>query len=977
MQSFLPFIVIGLASGAVYGLAGMGLVLTYKTSGILNFGYGAVAALNVFAFYFLNTDHGVPWGLAAAICLLVIAPILGLALELLARSLADASETIKVVATVGLILIVEAIGQFWYPTNPPAFPHFLSQSTVDILSVNITWEQIILFVFSVLAAGVLYWFFRSVRLGIVMRGVVDNAELVSMAGDNPVRVRRWAWVIGTIFASVAGLMLAPALQMDGVTLTTAVFAAFGAAAIGSFASLPVTFVGGLAVGIATAFVDKYSATVSWLTGLPPALPFLILVVVLIVIPRHRLVQRRLVATTQVRRSYQAPVRVRLGSGAIAVALLAIIPLVQGGHIILWSGALIDIILFMSLGLLVRRSGQISLCVLAFAAVGAAAFGHFASSFHIPWLLALILATLVAVPVGALVAIPAVRVSGVFLALATLGFGILVEQVFYTQSYMFGQSTLGVQDPRPNLSIGSWNLSSDSGFYYVLLIITVLVVVSVIWISNGRLGRLLEAMADSPLALETQGTTTTVLKVIVFCVAAAMASLAGALTGMLYQFAVGGYFESFNSITLVVLVIIVTVGEPWYAVIAAIGYAIVPGYLTSGTTSTVLLLLFGLGAVAASYGTKSGTMPEPLRAFFDRLGGRAPAPVVADTATTAPSLAEPVAATADPVVADPVVSDPVVSDTVVSDTVVSDTVPAVSAKQASAVAELYRLRPDASVPGLEVRDLAVHFGGVKAVQGVSLTARSGAITGLLGPNGAGKTTTFNACSGLRKPTAGHVYLHGNDVTRYGAAERARRGLGRTFQRAELFNSLTVWQNVAIGREAPLAGRNPLAQLAGSRRTRRLVEAAAREAMELTGTTRLASTQAGLLTVGQRRLVELARVLAGPFDMLLLDEPSSGLDGHETEQFGRVLKTVVETRGCGILLVEHDMTLIRQVCDQVYVLDFGQLIFEGTAHEMNESREVRAAYLGDFSTEDAVTEDAVTEAPLTKDVLADEQIPVSGE
>ena len=232
MHQLLPFIVIGLASGAVYGLAGMGLVLTFKTSGILNFGYGAVAALDVFAFYFLNTDHGVPWPVAAMICLLVVAPVLGLLLELLARSLANASETIKVVATVGLILIVQAIGQFWYPDNPPTFPHFLSQSTVDILGVNITWEQIILFLFSVVAAAVLYWFFRSVRLGIVMRGVVDNAELVSMSGDDPVRVRRWAWVIGSVFASVAGLMLAPALSLDGVTLTMAVFAAFGAAAIG-------------------------------------------------------------------------------------------------------------------------------------------------------------------------------------------------------------------------------------------------------------------------------------------------------------------------------------------------------------------------------------------------------------------------------------------------------------------------------------------------------------------------------------------------------------------------------------------------------------------------------------------------------------------------------------------------------------------------------------------------------------------------
>jgi ABC-type branched-subunit amino acid transport system ATPase component/branched-subunit amino acid ABC-type transport system permease component len=908
MHQFLPFIVIGLATGAVYGLAGMGLVLTYKTSGILNFGYGAVAALDVFAFFFLNSDEGLPWPVAAALCLLVVAPALGFLLEFLARSLADASETVKVVATVGLVLVVEAIGQFWHPTNPPALNHFLPQSTIRILSVAVTWEQIILFVFSAVAAGILYWFFRSVRLGVVMRGVVDNAELVSMAGDDPVRVRRWAWIIGTVFASIAGLMLAPTQQLDGVTLTTAVFAAFGAAAIGSFSSLPVTFLGGLIVGIAGALMAKYSATISWIGGLPSALPFVILVLVLLVIPRRRLVQRRLTATLRVRDSYQAPLRIRLVTGAIAVVLLALIPTIQSGNVDLWSGALIDMILFMSLGLLVRRSGQISLCCLAFAAVGAAAFGHFASGFGLPWLLALVLAVLVAIPVGALVAIPAIRVSGVFLALATLGFGILVEQVFYTTSFMFGQSTLGVNDPRPNVSIGSWNLSTDNGFYYLLLIITVLVMVGVIWIANGRLGRLLGAMADSPLALETQGTTTTVLKVIVFCVSAALASLAGALTGMLYQYAVGSYFESFNSVTLVVLVVIVTVGEPWYAVIAAVGYAVIPGYFQGATVSTVLLLLFGLGAVTASYGTRGGTMPMALRSLLDRLGGR-PTPQPANSVESQP-------------------------------------VPA--AEQPTRRPELEHASAAIERAGLEVRGLSVHFGGVKAVQQVSLSAPAGRITGLLGPNGAGKTTTFNACSGLNRPTAGQVLLHGADVTRYAPAERARRGLGRTFQRTELFASLTVRQNIALGREAPLAGRNPLAQLVGSRRSGKLVDTATEEALALTGTTHLAGTQAGLLPIGQRRLVELARVLAGPFDMLLLDEPSSGLDGRETEQFGQVLRRVVEQRGCGILLVEHDMTLIRAVCDHVYVLDFGTLIFAGSPQDMHQSPAVRAAYLGDVLT-----------------------------
>ncbi|HKI42684.1 MAG TPA: branched-chain amino acid ABC transporter permease/ATP-binding protein [Mycobacterium sp.] len=917
MQEFLPFIVIGLATGAVYGLAGIGLVLTYKTSGIFNFGYGAIAALVAFCFYFLN-DHGLPWGASAAISLLVFAPILGLLLELMARSLSGAGETIKVVATVGLILIVESLGSLWYPTNPPTFPNFLPQSTVRMLGVNVTWEQIILFLFSAVAAAALYWFFRSVRSGIVMRGVVDNADLVAMSGDDPVLVRRRAWIIGSVFAGVAGLFLAPTQLLDGATLTTAVFAAFGAAAIGYFTNLPLTFVGGLLVGVASALVDKYSATVSWVGGLPPALPFIVLFVVLIVLPRRLLVQRRLAATMQVRRTYHAPPRIRLAAGAIAIGLLAVMPIIQADYVTVWSAALINMILFLSLGLLVRRSGQISLCHLAFAAVGAAAFGHFAANDHLPWLLALVLASLVAVPVGALIAIPAVRVSGVFLALATLGFGILMEQAFYTRNFMFGQSTLGLSSPRPAVSIGAWNLSTDTGFYYLLLIIAVLVVVTLTVINHGRLGRLLGALADSPLALETHGTTSSVLKVIVFCIVAAIAAMAGALEAMLFQVGIGTYFPAFNSLTLVALVVIVTVGDPWYAVIAAIGYSVIPAYLTSATTTSVLNLIFGLGAVTAALTSGHGTTPEPVRRLLDRLGGRKPAPDTAPT-TDGPTTDGP--ATDGPATDRPRVAAP-----------------------AALVAHANGAHDAPGKQALVVRDLSVRFGGVRAVNGVSLKAPAGKITGLIGPNGAGKTTTFDACSALVRASSGQIVLHDIDVTREGPPRRARQGLGRTFQRTELFSSLTVRQNVAMGREASMAGANPLAQIFSSRQSNRLISAVVGEALKLTGTTRIADAQVGLLPIGQRRLVELARALAGPFDMLLLDEPSSGLNGHETEQFGQVLQTVARERGCGILLVEHDMTLVREICDYVYVLDFGQLIFEGTAGEMQNSARVRAAYLG---------------------------------
>jgi ABC-type branched-subunit amino acid transport system ATPase component/branched-subunit amino acid ABC-type transport system permease component len=911
VNEFLPFIVVGLATGAVYGLAGIGLVLTYKTSGIFNFGYGAVAALVAFAYYFL-WEHGLPWGAAAAISVLVVAPVLGLLLEFMARTLNGASETIKVVATVGLILIAESIGTLWFPVNPPTFPTFLPQSTVRMLDVNVTWAQIILFLFSAVAAAALYWFFRSFRPGIVMRAVVDSPDLVAMSGDDPVLVRRRAWIIGSVFAGIAGLFLAPTQLLDGSALTTAVFAAFGAAAIGYFTNLPLTFVGGLLVGVASALVDKYSATVSWVGGLAPALPFIVLFVVLIVLPKRLLVQRTLPVTMKARDTYVAPPRIRLAAGVIAIGLLAVIPIIQSGKVDVWSAALINIILFLSLGLLVRRSGQISLCHLAFAAVGAAAFGHFAGD-GIPWLFSLILAALVAVPVGAIVAIPAVRVSKVFLALATLGFGILMEQAFYTRDFMFGQSPIGLAAPRPGISIGSWNLSTDTGFYYVLLIITVLVVIALMVINRGRLGRLLEAMADSPLALETYGATSSVLKVIVFCIVAAIAAMAGALEAQLFSFGIGTYFPSFNSLILVALVVIVTVGDPWYAVIAAIGYSVIPAYISGATTTSVLNLLFGLGAATAALAAQQGTTPQQVRRFLDRLGGRTSPPAAAQAAH------QPQAATAAAAVA---------------------TARGVHADQAAA-----------AKPGLTVRDLSVRFGGVHAVNSMSLKAPCASVTGLIGPNGAGKTTTFNACSGLVRPSSGRILLHDLDVTSEGPPRRARRGLGRTFQRTELYNSLTVRQNVAMGREASMAGANPAAQIFSSRHSNRLIAEAVDEALELTGTARFADAQAGLLPIGQRRLVELARALAGPFDMLLLDEPSSGLDGHETEQFGQVLRTVVRERGCGILLVEHDMVLVRDICDYVYVLEFGQLIFEGTAEEMQNSAQVRAAYLGDFDVDGA--------------------------
>ncbi len=531
-----------------------------------------------------------------------------------------------------------------------------------------------------------------------------------------------------------------------------------------------------------ALATKYAAGISWLGGLSAGLPFIILFIVLIVMPRARLAERRVVTSVPLRQSWYAPTRMRLVAAAIALAFFAFVPAFVGTQLVTWSSGLVYVMLFLSLGLLVKTSGQISLCHLAFAAVGAAAFGHFAVDWHVPWLVALLLAGLVAMPVGAIIAIPAIRLSGVFLALATYGFGILLEQMFYQTGLMFGPTTSGIPAPRPDVTILGWQLFSDKGFYYVLLVFVVLTVVVVQSILRGRMGRLLKGLSDSAVALETHGATTNVMKVLVFCITAGLAAIAGALLASLYDYGLGTNYSSFSSLTMVAIVVLIVMGDPWYAIVAGIAFEVIPGYINLGNINYYESMLFGLSAATfAVQVNRVPSVPLGLRRVIDRWGGRAPETVLAEG-----ELEE----------------------------LVSDA--AAEEKQSARADREMARRVAAGVPdkaGLAVRELSVQFGGVRAVDNVSLDAPMARITGLVGPNGAGKTTTFNACSGLLKPTAGKVLLHDRDVTGMGPAGRSRFGLGRTFQKAELFNSLSVRENVVLGREAAMAGANPITQLVG--------------------------------------------------------------------------------------------------------------------------------------------------------------------
>jgi ABC-type branched-subunit amino acid transport system ATPase component len=229
--------------------------------------------------------------------------------------------------------------------------------------------------------------------------------------------------------------------------------------------------------------------------------------------------------------------------------------------------------------------------------------------------------------------------------------------------------------------------------------------------------------------------------------------------------------------------------------------------------------------------------------------------------------------------------------------------------------------------------------------LSVVNRSGRITGLIGPNGAGKTTTFNACSGLVAMDKGQVAFDGKDISKLAMPARAQRGLGRTFQTVDLLDSYSARDNVRLAAEAALAGRRPVTILMGRRTDAKEIERRSADALDTCGLVAVADKPADLLSNRERRLLSLARCLAAGFRIVMLDEPSAGLDARETAEFGTLLTSIVKDRGLGVVLVEHDMSLVMRVCDEVYVLDFGKEVMHGTPTQVQNDPAVRAAYLGE--------------------------------
>jgi branched-subunit amino acid ABC-type transport system permease component len=599
VSSYIPYLIVGITIGSLYGLAAMGLVLTYKTSGLFNLAYGSVSAAAAYVFLWLDQRKDLPWVLAMLIVLLVFCPLAAVLLERISTFLAPAATVDKIVATVGLLIAIVALVQYSFGSQALQFQSFLPQEEVfSVDGTSVTWDHVVDISVGVGAAIAFTWMFRRARIGVAMRAVVDDPQLLAMTGYAPTTVRLVSWLIGTGFAALSGILFASAQrQLDINIMTLIVVQAFGAAAIGRFTSLPLAFLGGIAIGLLQAIASKEVASHTSLSGIDTNVPFFVLFGILLISRRGQLQEVGTTIANRVSLATPLPLPARrVGVALLFVAAIAL-PHVVGSKLPAWNAAVTQAVLFTSLALLIRTSGQISLCHVGFAAIGAAGFAH-ALDDGMPWGVAVLIGAAWCVPAAAIIAIPAIRLSGLYLGLATLGFGVLLSGYAYTKSWFFGG---GAQTRRPE----AFDLdTNDTRYYYLLLVIALASLAVVSLIERARLGRLLRGLSDEPVALSTLGTNINITRVLVFVISGAMAGVAGATYSSLYGYTSPDTFPFLQSLVVVAVLVICGRSTILCATLGPILVYVLPVYIDNQRGYFLVQVAFGVAAILVA-GTSRG------------------------------------------------------------------------------------------------------------------------------------------------------------------------------------------------------------------------------------------------------------------------------------------------------------------------------------------------------------------------------------
>jgi branched-chain amino acid transport system permease protein len=575
MSNFLQFTVFGIMLGAGYAIAATGLVVTYTTSGVFNFAQGAVGMIAAFGYWELVSAHNQPTWAALLIVLILGASIAGAFVErVLMRRLHGASAERPVMVTLGLMVILTGVATVvWSPTvqrtvNPQINGQF------RLVGINIQYQYVLIIGVAIAVAAGLRLLFFSTRTGFALRAVVDDPELLGMAGVSPNRMSQYGWILGFFMAALSGVLLAPT-QQTGISIesfTLLVVSGYAAAIVGRLRNIPVTFAAAIAIGLAENYILNYiepHLSSSLQRDVDVSLPMIFLFIALVTLPSVRL--RAVGRLTSMRAPRVASGKESLIGGAAFLVVAVVVSVafantnIKGTTLLTLGGMVMCLaIVGLSLVLVTGYSGQVSLCQFSFMGIGAFVMGKVAGGGSLAGLLA---ATAICAGIGALVALPTIRLSDLYLALATFAFADAVAQGFFADGSVYGSG--GLQIARitlPWLSFGG-----DTAEFLLVTVFFVLSAWLVLAIRRSLFGRRLVAVNDSPAAYATVGLNIGFTKVAVFAIAAGMAGLAGGLYGTVQQIVGTTDFDIFPGIIFVLFVTIWGIRTVSGAFLAALTY----------------------------------------------------------------------------------------------------------------------------------------------------------------------------------------------------------------------------------------------------------------------------------------------------------------------------------------------------------------------------------------------------------------------
>jgi ABC-type branched-subunit amino acid transport system ATPase component/branched-subunit amino acid ABC-type transport system permease component len=897
-MEFVRFAILGLATGGIYAMISLGLVLVYRGSGLLNFAQGAMAMLGAYSYYELTVKHGVP-KVAALVLALLICAVVGAAIHLLVlRPMRGASPLSRVVATLGIVLVLQSAAYLRYGHNPLSVPSLLPTKTVHVFSnqLPISEDRIYIFAICIVLSVGLYAVYRWTPFGRITTAVAENEVAAATFGYSPDLVAAANWAIGAVLAGLAGILIAPIIYLEPTSLVLLIIPAMSAALIGEFMSFPLTVLAALVLGISQSELQRYVTQPGWAT----AAPFIVVIAVLVVrgrsLPLRSFVLDRLPAV--------GSGRIRI---AVVVVLYAVISWLVLGANPDWATATVTTfamaIVCLSVVLLTGFTGQLSLAQFVLAGVGALLAARLDS--HMTFLLALLVSAIITCIVGAVVGLPALRTRGSTLAVATLGLGGAVSAVVLeSPKYTGGVAGIVVHPP----TAFGWNLdpiAHPNRYAFMTFTILVLVALMIANLRRGATGRRLLAVRSNERAAASLGVHVAMVKTYAFTVSAGIAAIGGTLLAFVQPSIQVSTFDVFTSILIV-------------AVTVAGGVGFVPGGFVGATmiSGGIVSEIFHKWSQINDYLPLIGGAililtlvvgPDGLFEMNRQVAVQALRPLAARIAARRPARRQSHA---------PAAID-VNSQTVT------------------------RVTPQA----LTVSGISVRFGGVHAVRDVSLVVRPGEVHGLIGPNGAGKTTFIDAVTGFVRTTSGSVRLGETEINRWAPRRRAAHGLSRSFQSLELFSDLTIAENLAVASDHHGPWRY-LTDLIRPGRVR--LSPAAQDAVRQFGLAELLSVRPDSVAFGPRKIVAIARSVASAPSVLLLDEPAAGLDDNEADELAGLIRHLADEWGIAVLLVEHKVDLILSVSDRITVLDNGAILASGTPEEIRNDPAVIDAYLGVVAT-----------------------------